>query len=62
MFEFSKKVLQKVSFDRRLFRKELLKAIRWVKTEERLALKVWCLATFSQYHEIITECFNTAMA
>lgn len=60
MFELSKKILEKVSFDRSLFRKELKKAVQWVKQEERLMLKVWCLATFgTQYREIILQVFKT---
>jgi len=58
MFEFSKSILQKVSFDRRLFRKELVKAIRGVKVDERTALKTWCLATFINYQDVILESFN----
>ncbi len=46
MFDLSKKVLEKVSFDRTLFRKELIKAINWIKPHEKTLLKVWCLATF----------------
>lgn len=59
MFEFSKTVLQKVSFDRTLFCKELKKAINWVKPDEKTLLKVWCLTTFgNQYQEEIIEIFN----
>ena len=46
MFELSKSILEKVSFDKILFRKELKKAIKWVKPNEKTLLKVWCLATF----------------
>lgn len=60
MFELSKEILQKVSFDRRLFKKELLKALRWVKKEEKLLLKAWCLATFgNRYNDIIREVFDS---
>lgn len=58
MYEMSKKVLVRVSFDRKLFRKELLKCIRWVKRDERLLLKAWCLATFVQYQDVIMEAFE----
>ena len=59
MLEFSKSVLKKVSFDKKLFRKELKKASRWVKKEERTLLKAWCLATFgNQYKDVIYEVFE----
>jgi len=60
MLELSKKVLTKVSFDRNLFRKELLKFKSWLKPKELLALKAWCLTTFgNDYREIILEVFET---
>jgi len=59
MFELSKKILDKVSFDKKLFRKELKKAISWIKPNEKTLLKVWCLSTFGhQYREEIMEVFN----
>ena len=58
MLEFSKKVLNKVSFDKNLFKKELQKSIRWVSKNELIHLKVWTLATFSQYKNIILEVFD----
>lgn len=60
--EFSKQVLQKVSFDPRLFRKELIKARRWVGQSDQLVLKAWCLATFGHlYKDIIVEVFKSTM-
>jgi len=62
MFELSKQVLQKVSFDRLLFKKELSKSINWLKKEEITLLKVWCMATFGHlYRDLITETFETAL-
>ena len=58
MLEMSKTVLQKVSFDQRLFHKELIKAKRWVKKEDALILQAWCIATFAgQYDDLIKEVF-----
>ncbi|MCC6599080.1 MAG: hypothetical protein IT223_00225 [Crocinitomicaceae bacterium] len=58
MLEFCKEVLTKVSFDRMLFSKELEKAIRWLKGDERLLLKSWCLDTFgTRYNDIIVASF-----
>ncbi|MEY3399081.1 MAG: hypothetical protein RL220_1675 [Bacteroidota bacterium] len=63
MLDFCKEVLTKVSFDRALFRKELKKAIRWLKMEvELVQLKNWCLENFgSKYREIILSEFRPVM-
>ena len=58
MLEFSKKVLNKVSFDKKLFKKELQKSLRWLSKKEMTHLKIWTLATFSQYKGIILEVFD----
>ncbi len=59
MFELSKKILEKVSFDKMLFRKELKKAIAWIQPSEKVLLKVWCLTTYGQlYAEDIMEVFG----
>ena len=58
MLEFSKKVLNKVSFDKTLFKKELQKSLRWLSKREMTHLKIWTLATFSQYKNIILEVFD----
>lgn len=59
MLEMQKIVLEKVSFDQSLFRKELLKSLKWLKKEEALLLKAWCLATFAgSYDEIVREVFE----
>lgn len=59
MFELSKKILEKVSFDKTLFRKELIKAVKWLKPDEKMMLMVWCLATYgNQYRDVIKEVFK----
>jgi len=59
MFELSKQILEKVSFDKVLFKKELHKALKWLKEDERVMFKVWCLATFGQmYGDVIKEVFR----
>jgi len=63
MLELSKQILQKVSFDRKLFKKELKKALKWVQPQERLHLKSWCLATFgAMYGDVITDVFETQLS
>ena len=60
MYEMSKKVLTRVSFDRVLFKKELNKSKKWLKPNESLMLKAWCLATFGHlYRDVIVEVFET---
>ncbi|MGQ0827123.1 MAG: hypothetical protein ACT4ON_01885 [Bacteroidota bacterium] len=59
MFELSKNILEKVSFDKTLFRKELAKAVKWLKPEEKALLMIWCLATFGhRYRDVITEVYK----
>ena len=58
MLEFSKKILKKVSFDKNLFKKELLKSIKWLNKKDVLTLKIWTLTTFSQYKNTILEVFD----
>lgn len=61
MLRFSKSILQKVSFDRALFKKELRKSIYWLKKEELMMLKVWCLASFGKYNDIIIDTFENTI-
>lgn len=62
MLELSKHILEKVSFDKSLFRKELIKAAKWLRPDEMLLLKVWCLSTFgAAYREVITEVFKSVV-
>tara|TARA_B100000401_G_C52638339_1_gene639453 strand:- start:305 stop:490 length:186 start_codon:yes stop_codon:yes gene_type:complete len=58
MLELSKKILSKVSFDKRLFKKELSKSIRWLNKKEIVILKIWSLTTFSKYKGTIIEVFD----
>ena len=59
MLEMSKLILQKVSFDKQLFTKELRKAVRWLQPDEKMILKVWCLTTFGEiYRDTIIDVFR----
>ena len=58
MLEFSKKILQKVSFDKKLFTKELQKSARWIGKHEVSALKIWALTSFANYKDTILEVFD----
>ncbi len=58
MLNYVKTVLTKVSFDARLFEKELRKAIRVLIAEEIMELKRWCYVSFGKEHEaILNRCF-----
>jgi hypothetical protein len=61
MLEYVKLILQKVSFDRKLFEKELRKGIAFlVSSEEVDHLKQWCYDRFGQtYAPILNNCFTT---
>lgn len=58
LLEYIKVILQKVSFDAKLFEKELKKAIRMLVPEEVTTLKTWCYEQFgSVYRRILRRCF-----
>lgn len=58
MLEYFKTILVKVSFDARLFEKELRKALRDLVDEEIEELRAWCYAHFSSRHQPVLErCF-----
>lgn len=48
MLNYSKTVLKAVSFDRRLFKKEYRKALRWLSIDEAKELKYWLRREFIQ--------------
>jgi len=61
MLNYVKTVLTKVSFDARLFEKELRKAIRLLIADEVNELRNWCYASFKgQYEAILNRCFVPA--
>jgi hypothetical protein len=60
MLDYVKTILKKVSFDRRLFEKELIKAIRTLLDEEVQKLKEWCYRKFGRMHSaVLDRCFAT---
>ncbi len=58
MLEYFKTVLSKVSFDKKLFEKELRKALESLIPEEISQLREWCYARFSEYQPILNTCFE----
>jgi hypothetical protein len=58
MLEYVKTILSKVSFDRRLFEKELRKAIRALVPDELRELKEWCYSKFGDlYRTVLNKYF-----
>ena len=61
MLEYTKTILQKVSFNRTLFAKELRKSLQWLQKDEIYLLRVWCLVTFGDlYLDVIQDTFKSA--
>jgi len=57
--DYVKVILQKVSFDAKLFEKELRKAIKILFTEEIKEFRAWCSDQFGKmYYQVIEKCFN----
>lgn len=58
MLEYSKLILEKVSFDPELFKKELGKCIDWVGKYDQKVLLLWCVAKFgNEYRDVILDSF-----
>jgi hypothetical protein len=63
MMEYAKVILPRVTFSKFLFRKELLKCLKWMKPSERNEFKNWCQHTFNhQYPDILNEAFDNQVA
>lgn len=59
MLKYTKTILQKVSFNRDLFNKELKKSLNWLRKEEVMVLKTWCVINFGAvYMDVINEVFK----
>ena len=59
MLKYTETVLQKVSFNKALFKKELHKSLKWLHKEEINLLKAWCVINFGAiYMDIIMEAFK----
>lgn len=58
MLEQTKQVLTQVSFDSKLFFKELIKGIKALSGTEAIDLKLWCIDNFKhQYADEISYAF-----
>ncbi len=60
LLEYFKIILQKVSFDAKLFEKELRKALSQLIKADLKLLRKWCLEQFgNKYKQIISKVFST---
>ncbi|MES2794506.1 MAG: hypothetical protein V4683_01000 [Bacteroidota bacterium] len=60
LLEYFKIILEKVSFDAKLFEKELRKAICQLIKSDLIALKRWCIEQFGKkYRQIIKSVFGS---
>lgn len=59
MLELTKKILKSVSFDAKLFKKELDKALKWLTDAEDVRkFRDWCIHEFGKmYPTIIDQAF-----
>lgn len=58
MLEYIKMILRKVSFDTKLFEKELKKALKTLSMSEIKTLKEWCYQEFGNlYRRILNRAF-----
>lgn len=58
MLELQKFVLQRVCEDARLFKKELIKSLQWLSSQDIETLKKWVWTEFGKTHsDIIREVF-----
>jgi hypothetical protein len=59
MLKYTETILEKVSFSRELFGKELKKALKFLEKEEVNILKTWCILNFGYvYMDVINEAFK----
>ncbi len=60
MLELTKNILVKVSFDQKLFQKELNKALKWITDAEEIKrFKEWCIVEFgTKYPTILNKAFK----
>jgi len=53
MLEYTKTILEKVAFDRKLFEKELKKAVRYLVETELRELERWCMERFGLQYQLV---------
>lgn len=62
MVEFAKTILTRVSFDQKLFGKELRKLIIWSQNENLNDLRNWCESNYGdRFGDEINEAFSSTV-
>src|SRR6056297_1179839 len=55
MIEYAKKILPKVCNWKELFRKELIKSVKWAGSDNRDEIFSWCYRHYSDSHSDVLE-------
>ena len=55
MLEHQKKVLRQISYDKELFRREILNSFKWLKSYEIIMLHKWLKDNFSRTHNDVIQ-------
>lgn len=59
MLEHQKILLKQLSYDKELFRKEILKSFKWLKSNEIIELRNWLIENYGRTHsDVIQEIFE----
>jgi hypothetical protein len=59
MLEHQKMLLEQLSYDKELFRKEIVKSFKWLKSYEIIMLYKWLKENYGRTHsEVIHEVFE----
>ena len=62
MLEYAKTVLEKVSFSKSLFTKELSKFLIWLTPKDTSQLYSWCIDEYGdEYNDVIRNVFKKVM-
>ncbi len=62
MLEYVKTVLTKVSFDKKLFEKELRKSLNLILPTEIQEFKAWCYRKFAKIYESVLNKYFVKLA
>ncbi len=59
MLDHQKLILQQLSYDKELFRKEIVKSFKWLKSYEIISLHRWLKENYYRTHrDVIQEVFE----
>jgi len=59
LLEYSKLILERVSFSPELFQKELQESIDVLKPQEIISLRTWCISEFGKkYPDVMVNAFQ----